>query len=62
MKKQKRSILTILRGDFKKNRLPDVKMSDAEIKKEMTLIADKKSNLSAAMRKAVEIEYIRRKI
>lgn len=62
MKKPKRSILTILRGDFKKNKLPKVKMTDAEIKKEMALIADKKSNLSAAMRKAVEAEHIRRKI
>ncbi|PKL17884.1 MAG: hypothetical protein CVV49_08890 [Spirochaetae bacterium HGW-Spirochaetae-5] len=46
-------ILNIYRNEYKKTVLPDLRWTDKQIRKEMELIAQKKSTLSARQRKAV---------
>lgn len=46
-------ILNFYRNEYKRTSLPDLRWTDAKIRKEMELIAQKKSTLSARKRQAV---------
>lgn len=55
-------ILNFYRNEYKKTILPDLRWSDNHIRKEMELIAQKKSTLSARQRQAVIQQAIKKGI
>ena len=62
MRGKKQGILNFLFSEYKRTKLPKVRMSDDKIKNELKLINEKKSVLPSMMRTAVKIEAERRGI
>ena len=62
MKMKKQGILNFLFSEYKRTKLPEIRMSDDKIKDELKLINEKKSIMPSRYRMAIKNEAERRGI